>query len=352
MPSFPVRILINNMAEEIIGLDIGTSSLKAVAVKATSKSFAVRNISIATNPIGRVLSDSPAEQDKLVAQIKTLIKNLQPVSNKIRVGLAENQVFTRVISVPVLSEAELSTAIRWEAEQHIPVPISEVQLDYTVLFRPAKGVKEGSMEVLLVAAKQETVNRLADMMSLAGMEVVGIEPGLLASSRYFSGSDGSPLLLANIGATTSDFAIISENRLNLTYSVPMAGVALTRAIESNLGLEVLQAEEYKRAYGIDPRLMEGKVRNALMPVFSAIMSEAKKAINAFESTKRSKKVQRVVLSGGSALMPGISTETANQLGVSEVILINPFQGLELSIGLKIPAEATVYSVAIGLAMGV
>ncbi|MBI2309473.1 type IV pilus assembly protein PilM [Candidatus Collierbacteria bacterium] len=340
------------MAEEIIGLDIGTSSLKAVAVKATSKSFAVRNISIATNPIGRVLSDSPAEQDKLVAQIKTLIKNLQPVSNKIRVGLAENQVFTRVISVPVLSEAELSTAIRWEAEQHIPVPISEVQLDYTVLSRPAKGVKEGSMEVLLVAAKQETVNRLADMMSLAGMEVVGIEPGLLASSRYFSGSDGSPLLLANIGATTSDFAIISENRLNLTYSVPMAGVALTRAIESNLGLEVLQAEEYKRAYGIDPRLMEGKVRNALMPVFSAIMSEAKKAINAFESTKRSKKVQRVVLSGGSALMPGISTETANQLGVSEVILINPFQGLELSIGLKIPAEAAVYSVAIGLAMGV
>src|SRR3990167_10467032 len=69
LPSFPVRILINNMAEEIIGLDIGTSSLKAVAVKATSKSFAVRNISIATNPIGRVLSDSPAEQDKLVAQI-------------------------------------------------------------------------------------------------------------------------------------------------------------------------------------------------------------------------------------------------------------------------------------------
>jgi len=352
LPSFPAGILINNMAEEIIGLDIGTSSLKAVALKAVSKSFAVRNISIAANPIGRVLSDSPAEQDKLVAQIKVLIKNLQPANNKIRLGLAENQVFTRVISVPVLSEAELSSAIRWEAEQHIPVPISEVQLDYTVLSRPAKGIKEGSMEVLLVAAKHEIVNRLADMMSLAGMEVVGIEPGLLASSRYFSSGDGAPFLLANIGATTSDFAIISENRLHLTYSVPMAGEALTRAVELNLGLEVLQAEEYKRAYGIDPRLMEGKVRNALLLVFSAIMSEAKKAINAFESTTRNKKVQRVVLSGGTALMPGISTETANQLGVSEVILINPFQGLELSSGLKIPAEAAVYSVAIGLAMGV
>lgn len=340
------------MAEEIIGLDIGTSSLKAVALKALPKGFAVRNISIATNPIGRVLSDSTSDQDKLVAQIKALIKNLQPKSNKIRVGLAENQVFTRVISVPVLSEAELSSAIRWEAEQHIPVPISEVQLDYTVLSRPAKGVKEGSMEVLLVAAKKETVSRLADMISLVGMEVVGIEPGLLACSRYFSSGGGTPLLLANIGATTSDFAIISEKRLNLTYSVPMAGVALTRAIESDLGLAVLQAEEYKRAYGIDPELMEGKVRNALMPMFSAIMSEARKAINAFESTKRGKKVQQVVLSGGSALMPGISTETANQLGVSEVILINPFQGLELSSGLKIPAEATVYSVAIGLAMGV
>ena len=340
------------MAREIIGLDIGTSSLKAVTVRPTSKSFVVRNIAIASNPIGRGLSDSPTEQDKLVAQIKALIKNLQPASNKIRLGLAENQVFTRVISVPVLTEAELSSAIRWEAEQHIPVPISEVQLDYTVLSRPAKGIKAGSMEVLLVAAKHETVSRLADVMSLAGMEVVGIEPGLLASSRYFFSGDGAPFLFAHIGATTSDFAIISENRLNLTYSVPMAGVALTRAIESNLSLEVLQSEEYKRAYGIDPRLMEGKVRDALLPVFSAIMSEAKKAINAFESTKRSKKVQRVVLSGGSALMPGISTETANQLGVSEVILINPFQGLELNPVLKIPIEASVYSVAIGLAMGV
>lgn len=339
------------MPEEIIGLDIGTSSLKAVALKASGKSYRVRSLSIVANPIGRVLSDSNAEQDKLVAQIKTLIKNLQPESNKIRVGLAENQVFTRVISVPVLSESELSSAIRWEAEQHIPVPISEVQLDYTVLSRPAKGVREGSMEVLLVAARQETVNRFADMMSFVGMEVIGIEPGLLASSRCFS-LNGAPLLLANIGATTSDFAIISEKRLNLTYSVPMAGVALTRSIESNLGLAAMQAEEYKRAYGVDPRLMEGKVRNALIPVFSAIMSEAKKAINAFESTKRNKKIQQVVLSGGSALMPGISTETAGQLGVSEVVLINPFQGLELSPGLKIPAEATVYSVAIGLAMGV
>ncbi|MBI5356875.1 type IV pilus assembly protein PilM [Candidatus Collierbacteria bacterium] len=340
------------MAEEIIGLDIGTSSLKAVALKATGKTFIVRALSIVSNPIGRVLSDSASEQEKLVAQIKTLIKNLQPESNKIRVGLAENQVFTRVISVPVLSESELSSAIRWEAEQHIPVPISEVQLDYTVLSRPTKGTREGSMEVLLVAAKQDTVNRFADMMSFVGMEVIGIEPGLLASSRCFSLNGETPLLLANIGATTSDFAVISEKRLNLTYSVPMAGVALTRSIESNLGLAAMQAEEYKRAYGIDPRLMEGKVRNGLMPVFSAIMSEAKKAINAFESVKRNKKIQQVVLSGGSALMPGISTETASQLGVSEVVLINPFQGLDLSPGLKIPAEATVYSVAIGLAMGV
>lgn len=344
--------MINDMAEEIIGLDIGTSSLKAIAVKVNGKSFAVRNISIIANPVGRILSDSTSEQNKLVAQIKALIKNLQPVNNKVRLGLAENQVFTRVISVPVLSEAELSSAIRWEAEQHIPVPISEVQLDYTVLSRPAKGIKEGSMDVLLVAAKHETVSQLADMMTLAGMEVVGIEPGLLATSRYFSGGDGAPFLLANIGATTSDFAVISENRLNLTYSVPMAGVAMTRSVESNLGLAVLQAEEYKRAYGIDPRLMEGKVANALMPVFSAIMSEAKKAINAFESTRKGKKIQRVVLSGGSALMPGISAETANQLGMSEVILINPFQGLEINPGLKIPVEATVYSVAIGLAMGV
>lgn len=340
------------MSDEIIGLDLGTSSIKAVSLKKAGKSFQLRGINIAVNPIGRLISENNQEQQKLVSQILSVVKSLQPESNKVRVGLAESQVFTRVISVPVLSEAELASAIRWEAEQHIPIPLAEVQLDYLVLSRPQKGVKEGNMEVLLVAARQDTVGKLVDLMEQVGLEVIGIEPGLLAAARSLNLAADAAVLLANIGASSTDFAVLSEKHLALTYSIPTGGVALTRAIEVEFGLGILQAEEYKRAYGLDEKMLQGKVRNAIISIFRSIISEAKKAINAFESVKKGKKIDSVVLTGGGSLLPAIAGQVAIELGVSEVNLANPFSNLNVKPGIKFPLESPVYTVAVGLAEGV
>lgn len=333
------------------GLDFGTSSIKLVGLEKTNKGFSVSAIAIAANPIGRLLPTNSEENVRLAEVVKKLIKDSRAAVDKVRVGLAESQVYTRVIQVPVLSEAELASAIRWEAEQHIPVPVSEVQLDYTVLSRPEVNVKDGLMDILLVAAKRTTVGQMVDFVKLVGLELTGIETGLLCASRALSGVGDPPTMLMHVGASSSDFAVLNKGKLVLTYSSAVGGAALTKAIEVELELAPAQAEQYKRAYGLKPEVLEGRVRNAILPVFNNILTDAKKTINSFESTQSNRKINRILISGGSALLPNISAEIANRLGVAEVIVGNPFYLMTTKSSAVIPNEVPVYSVAVGLGRG-
>lgn len=337
--------------DEILGIDIGASSLKLIALSSQKNTSVLTGVGIVANPIGKVTASSADEKTKLATAVTSLIKNSRTNTKKIRVGLAESQVFTRVIHLPVLSEAELASAIQWEAEQYIPIPLPQVQLDYSVISRPEKGVREGTMEVLLVAAKKTVIGQLVDLMNITSLELVGIEPGLLGVARALSGPKDPPTLIMHMGVSSSDFVAVSEGKIALTYSTPTGGASLTRSIEVELGLSPAQAEQYKRAYGLNPQVIEGKVRTALLPVFKSITTEARKVVNSFESAKRNQKIQRILLSGGTAFLPGISAEIANDLGAGEVIVGNPFTLMSAKGGITIPQEHSVYSVAVGLAKG-
>lgn len=336
---------------DILGIDLGASSVKAVGLSPIKDGYELAGIGIVANPIGRIITTVADERTKLATAIKTAVQTTRVSTKKIRVGLAESQVFTRVIQLPVLSEAELASAIQWEAEQHIPVPLPEVQIDYSVISRPDKGVREGTMQVLLVAAKKTIIGQLVDLVHLTDLELVGIEPGLLGVSRALSGPKDPPTLIMHMGASSSDFIVISEGHISVTYSTPTGGASLSRAIEVGLGLSAVQAEQYKRAYGLTSGVVEDRVRGALLPVFQSIVSETRKVLNSFESNHQNKKIARVLLSGGTSLLPGITTELASELGVSEVIIGNPLSFIRTKPGIAIPQELPVYSVAVGLAKG-
>ena len=143
------------MQEDAIGLDIGSSALKLVSLRPRKGTTELVAHAMVANPIGKMLPDTPEERVRMVTAIQSLLRTLRLFTRrKVRVGLSESVVFTRIMQSPALTDSELSSAIRWEAEQHIPIPLTDVYLDYTVLTRPEKGVKGGQMEILLVAAKQ------------------------------------------------------------------------------------------------------------------------------------------------------------------------------------------------------
>lgn len=339
------------MSEESLGLDIGASTIKVVGLRRVNKGFEVIAHGIAPNPVGISLPESPDDRTRLLTTIQNLLKSLRIESKKVRVGLPESLVFTKVIQIPLLTDAELSSAIRWEAEQHIPIPVEDIHLDYTVLSRPNREAREGTMTVLLVAARKSTVNTVVDLIEATTLELEMVDTNVLSAVRALIVPEDLPTLLIHSGATSTDFAVTSDKKISLTHSTPIGGISLTRAVELELALSATQAEQYKRAYGLSENLLEGKVRHALLGTFMSILEDAKKALNSYDSTKTGKKVQRVILSGGSALMPGIATEIASNLGVSEVLLGNPFTGISARKGVALPTEQTVYSVAVGLARG-
>lgn len=338
------------MPQETFGLDIGSTSLKMIALTAKRAGIELFTHGITPNPIGKVIPDTPEERVRLVAAMQSLFRNPLLFSmRKVRIALPESMAYTRVIQVPLLTDSELSSAIRWEAEQHIPVPLSEVYLDYTVLSRPEKGVREGMMSVLLVGAKQSVVGKLVDVIETVKLVPEAMDSTLLCVERSLMSASDPPTIVVHSGANSTDFAVIADGTLMLTHTISTAGSALTRAVELELSLSSAQAEQYKRTYGLKPGVLDGKVRAVLIGLFHTMMTEAKNTMSEFESAHRGKKIQRVVLSGGTSMLPGISSDVAKSLGVEEVIIGNPFSGVSPRAGSALPSDPAIYSVAMGLA---
>ncbi len=332
-----------------LGLDLGTTSFKLVELEKTRAGFLVKHIGIAANPLGAVQVDSRDQRLLLAETIKKLFSQSKTRENRVRINLAENQSFTRIISLPPMSDAELASAMNWEAEEHIPVSLTEVQIDWSVISRPPKGGSGAKMAVLLIAAKKQAISQLIGLVAETGLELVGIETTLTAAVRALVKPEDPPTLLVHIGAFTSDFAVSQGGDIRLVHSVALAGTTLTRAVARDLGLAVPQAESYKRTYGLNDKLLEGKVKNSLMSVFQSIIDEAKKVINSFESASKGLKIDRVLLSGGTALMPEIVPAAAASLNLSEVQLADPFADCLPDKNVTIPQERPAYAVAVGLA---
>jgi len=332
---------------ETIGLDIGTYSIKLVKLKRRGKNFSVVDFGAAYNPVGQVIPADGRQQQQLAVAVKKLVTEHKISGESLVMALPDTAAFTNVITMPALSDTELSSAIKWEAEQHVPVPLDQVNLEYEVLYRPKKRGTSEKMEILLVAAQKNMIKGYVALAEAVGIEVKALETEVIAAIRsLFRREDQSISLVCHFGATSVGLAVVHLSRLAMTHSVPVAGLALTRAIESGLGLDASRAEEYKRTYGLDGAQLEGKVRGAMLPVMERVLSEIRKTLQFFATQRSGVAVQRVILSGGSAHLPGLATYMAELLAL-EVVVGNPFEGMEGRV--KLPGDYAAYSVCVGLA---
>ncbi len=337
--------------QDHIGLDIGGTSVKVTQLEEVSEDkFRLLALGRAELP----KFESQGQWDVARSEvIKKLLSEAHTRSTQLAISLPESQVYTRVVEIPYLEEPELSQAISWQAEQYIPVPLTDVVLKHQVLTLPEQGVPGAKMSVLLLAAPTTLISNYTSVCSAAGLEVVAVETETLAALRSlaFGVPQFPQSLLVHIGAETTTFCVYREGVLSLTQSVGTGGMAISRAIGTELGLDAPQAEEYKRSYGLDTTKLDGKVAQAVKPVVDFILSEAKKVIVAYESHGvKTEPVRRVLLSGGGSILPGIVPYFVNVLNL-EVQLGDPFYGLSLSESQKaeIVGLEPAFTVAVGLA---
>lgn len=340
------------MKTNAFGLDIGTTTTKVVWLDREDDKISYANSLTIPTPAQGIQSESPFDQQEMAQIINKLVIDAKITTNSVNIALPENHAFTKVIEMPALSDNELSSAIYWEAEQYIPVPLDTVTLAWSKL-RNIKGpLGEEKMQVLLVAAPKELIKRYQTILDIAGLSIVSVETEILAVVRSVLSAKNTPTsLVANIGTMSTTLGIVQAGLLVFNYSVPLGGAALTRAIASDFGLQLNQAEEYKRVYGLSDKNFGGKVGQAIQPILTSLLTEVKKALTFYtEKYSNESPVSQILLTGGGASLPGLGVYFAQNVGI-EAVLANPWNMLNVqNVPKDVESHGPEYAVAIGLAL--
>ncbi len=337
------------MPKKLFGLDIGSTSIKAVEVSSEKNKKRLLKAGLAPTPSAGLVSESDLDQQLIAGAIKKLVEVTKFETNLVNVSLPESQVFTRVIEMPFLTEKELSSAIKWEAEQYIPLPVASVSLDWEIL-RTDK--EKSKTEVLLVGAPTRLISKYEKILEMAGLVPVFMETEILAAARSLIGSsqDAPSAMIIEIGAKSTSLGVFRDNKLEVAFSIPTAGMAIERLIAQEFGFETKQAEEYKKTYGFNEEALEGKIAAAIKPVLLSLLTEVKKALSFYQGKNpNEKEIKRIILSGGGAKLPGLIPFFTQNLGI-ETGIANPWKELivDQNIFKNQILDAPFYSIATGL----
>jgi type IV pilus assembly protein PilM len=333
-----------------IGLDIGSKTIKLVELEKVGEALALKSAGVVGYK-GMVIDKMVEDKDfaELAGVLKKLFSDTKVSSKDVSVALPEAQVFTRAISFPLLTDQEVASAVKWEAEQYIPIPVAEAIIQHQIIERRETGNPPG-VSVLLVASPRVLVEKYIKLLTMAGLNAVVVETELMALTRALAPANQTAILI-DFGAFSSDLAIVKNGQLTLSRSIPTAGDAFTRAIAQNLGVSLAQAEEYKKTYGFATNKLEGKVGGALDPIFGVVTSEIKKAISFYQSEQKGESPTSIVLSGGTSGMPDATGYLTKSLGI-EVVIGNPFLKVQVDpqTAKSLSSYAPLYAISVGLAL--
>lgn len=334
----------------MVGLDIGTKTIKIVELEKEGASFSLSAsgiVGFSGNSVEKLVDEK--EMGTFSQVIRKLHSEAGVSGHDIVLSIPEQGAFTRTVTFPLLTDAEISSAVKWELEQYIPIPAAEAISQHIILERNDKSTPP-SVLVLLVAAPRVLVEKYTRIVQMAGLNPIAVETELVALTRSLAPVDKTVLLM-DLGANSTDIAIARNGLLCFSRSIPLAGEAFTRAVSQGLGVTPVQAEEYKKTYGMVSTQLEGKVKGALDPVLRLVVDEVKKAISFYETEQKEEAPTAIEISGGSSGMPQIITALTELLGI-EVSVANPFNNVKTDpeTAQKLAPYAPLYSVAVGLAM--
>jgi len=336
---------------DFIGVDVGIGSIKVVELNKEGEEL--RLVSIGEVKTPRVDWRKGDNKDKAIGEVakalKSLLSDLRLRKKQVVACLPEDEIVSRLIRLPPLKDSEVRDALRFEAETFVPYPLSEVSLDYEVI----ETDDAGRLTIFAIAARNDLVASYVKLFKMAGLELIALESPAVAFRRIVNSSVSKTagVMLVDMGEKYSDLIGINKGNVYFTRAMSVGGESLTRAISINLGLDMASADEYKKAYGLKEMELEGKIKDSILPVFSSMAEEVRKAMAHFREDQ-GKSPEILVLSGGGASLPGLAEEFTRVLGI-EVQVVQPFLRIDSS-RIKVPfnlsSEGCRFSLALGLAM--
>ncbi|MBI3492528.1 MAG: type IV pilus assembly protein PilM [Acidobacteria bacterium] len=242
-------------AKALVGLDIGSSAVKAVELKAAGKGFKVAAFGTESVPPDSIVDGAIIDGAAVTEAIRKLFTNKAFQTKDVAASLSGNAVIVKKINLPVMTEAELGESIYWEAEQYIPFDIQDVNLDYQILDPGTGPDSKGAMDVLLVAAKKEKVADYTGVITQAGRTPVVVDVDAFALQNAYEANYGLEpemvVVLLNAGASAININILTGDQSTFTRDVSIGGNAYTEAVQKELNLPFDSAEQLKRGQSVE-----------------------------------------------------------------------------------------------------
>ena len=343
-------------SKAVVGLDIGSSAVKAVELKGSGKGFKVTAFAVEPVPPDSIVDGAIIDGTAVADAIRRLFENKAFKTKEVAASLSGNAVIVKKISLPVMTEAELAESIYWEAEQYIPFDIQDVNLDYQILDAGRGPDSKGTMDVLLVAAKKEKIADYMGVITQAGRTAVVIDVDAFALQNAYETNYGlepkSVVVLLNAGASAININILSGEQSVFTRDISSGGNAYTEAVQKELNLPFESAEVLKKGDAVDGISFD-EVRPVLHAMTENVLLEIQKTFDFFKATASSDRIDRIVLSGGASRVDGFAQALEERFG-APVETFDPFRRISFEprrLGITDPASvAPTVAVAVGLAL--
>ncbi|MEK7555310.1 MAG: type IV pilus assembly protein PilM [Patescibacteria group bacterium] len=338
-----------------LGIDIGTTSIKAVEIIKTSSKPKLNTYGFLESygHLERLNDALQTSSLKIMDQeaarfLKILLRQLNCKTRDVVASIPSFSAFITLLEIPEMPASEITETMKYQIRQYIPLPASEVTIDWLPAGKRQDEHGVNKQQIVLVSVPNEQIRKYQNIFKLAGLNLRALEVESLALIRALIVNDPTPTAVVDIGARSTNIVIADKGYLRFNGQTDFAGGSLTQAIASSLNINVLRAEDLKKRKGLIGIGGDYELSTLTIPFLDAIITEVKRAKDNYEKNSGSK-IERVILAGGGANLLGIAQYFEKEIGLTTVIG-NPFSRVDYSPEIEpiIRELGPLFSVAIGL----
>ncbi len=357
-----------------IGIDIGTSSVKIVELSKEGNHIVLSNYGImdGSDFFGEVQngSNTPSglklSENDIASVLKQLLDTAKIKTDKVVMSIPFFSSFLTVMEMPNISEKEIESAIPFQARSYIPVPLSEVVLDWLVIpefSSPTQlpvadskisniatntaddgngniasivpdpiQAKKNKISVLLIAVPKEVISKYQRIAKALDLELVALESESFSLARSLIGNDKGTIMLVDFGARSTNLTIIDGGYIFMSHSADLSGKEITKMVARSLNIQPQRAEELKKSSGVSSTGSEKGLTQIISPFVEKLVNEIER-MNSLFIKKEGRKIEKIILTGGSSNLPGLVEYLSKSAGV-EVIIGNPFSKIKFDFALE------------------
>lgn len=346
------------MAKSIVGVDIGTDSIRAVEVEGGRKNRpTVIRFHEAGLPAGAVRGGEVVEVNTVATVLKQMWSTAGFKSKDVVLGMGNSKILVRDLTVPRLSRRDIQAALPFQVQDMLPVPVADALLDFYPVSE-ATGDNGPVLSGLLVAAVKDAVVANVTAVQLAGLNPVEMDIIPFALNRLLvrGAHAAGTAALVDIGAHTTNVLITKDGVPQFVRIIPAGGEDVTKALVGRLGITAEQAEVGKRQLGLSPLntvVEHQEAADIIAELTNELLNSLRNTLSFYVNSRQGQHIDRVLLSGGGATMRSFSTALA-ELTRLPVLLDDPFENVSVSKGADRSSgsnRTSQMSVALGLALG-